>query len=767
MEEQNTMFEGNLSASEMANMTQALKNPEFRKLLAEYCNEMSDPKNQAIYEQELTQYEAERGIDLTFITPEPGFVIKTTVDDGRRQKVFINVSRNEKVDRPTSQYGCDAETGRRGLQWSIPLTQAPPRRDYDKKKQSCTVYDVVFHTDTLHLASRNHEFRQLVVNTACDAVESAFQVRLDRVNVKFPKMTFKGTPRPTVIRKKINKCSSSGSNSSPSSSSSSSSKSSGSIGEEQFYPKVDLDNLNGDRRPIVIKSKTAAVVVVPEFTVPKYKLVHRRGVDMHEMTQERDAKLNVTLPQELIATVDLPLLSSSKHVKLDVRERTMDLVSDLPGAKYKLNLRLPHSVLEDQGTAKFDSSTRQLVVRMPVNRTATDLHLVDLPKSLLTKQTSDSGVDSPSSHSHSSDEEISSSETSASTGSGFLDGSTGYTMPTFSTNVLDNDVVFTLNVKNVDPASVEVRRESNWLHIKFYSIGSGFAPSHCAFFVRFLGDSLILGDSVEPWDNNVVVQLNLSAATAEYEYGLDSVGELERGCLRTKSNTEKTDVERKTTKTTTKEISEASSGAFEVRVREGTPRTVMIELSKVSEQEGEEAETEEDVFGTENVPVPPPTNTTTKCNKKTKPVSKGKNEKKQKQRSLSESNCEDLKEQQKEAAVKLKIDKCAVSGEARNLANCGVGGIRKARSISESGCDIMDPNGNLFHFKSILKRRQLNRSVSESCSSASDDQPLGVSFDMGVGSFGDIPEEEDSDQPNGSCKKTVTFNDVIRKQLFR
>lgn len=97
------MFEGNLSASEMANMTQALKNPEFRKLLAEYCNEMSDPKNQAIYEQELTQYEAERGIDLTFITPEPGFVIKTTVDDGRRQKVFINVSRNEKVDRPTSQ----------------------------------------------------------------------------------------------------------------------------------------------------------------------------------------------------------------------------------------------------------------------------------------------------------------------------------------------------------------------------------------------------------------------------------------------------------------------------------------------------------------------------------------------------------------------------------------------------------------------------------------------------------------------------------------
>lgn len=765
MEEKNTMFEGNLSAQEMSNMTQALKNPEFRKLLAEYCNEMSDPKNQALYEQELTQYEAERGVDLTFITPEPGFVIKTTVDG--REKAFINVSRNDKVDRPTSQYGCDSATGRRGLQWSIPLTQAPPRRDYDKKKQSCTVYDVVFHTDSLHLASRNHEFRQLVVNTACDAVESAFQVRLDRANVKFPKMTFKGTPRPTVIRKKIDKRSS-GSRSSPSSNRGSSSCSS--AGEEQFYPKVDMDNLNGDRKPIVIESKTATVLVVPEYTVPKYKLVHRRGVDMHEVTQERDAKLNVTLPQELIATVNLPLLSSSKHVKLDVRERTMDLVCDLPGAKYKLNLRLPHGVLEDQGTAKFDSSTRQLVVRMPVNRAATDLHLADLTKSPLTKQTSDSGVDSPSSHSHSSDEEISSSheETSALIGSGFLDGSTGYTIPPFSTNVLDNDVVFTLNVKNVDPASVEVRRESNWLHLKFYSIGSGYAPSHFAFFLRFLGGCRILGDSVEPWDNNVVVQVNLSAGTAEYEYGLDRDGELERGYLRTKSSNEKTEVERKTTtNSTTKEISETSSRAFEVRVREGTPRTVMIELSEVPEKEGVDAETEEDVFGKENVPVSPPTTTTAaKCNKKNKPASKGKNEKKQKQRSLSESNCEDLKEQQKEA-VKLKIEKCAVSGEARNLANCGVGGIRKARSISESGCDIMDPNGNLFHFKSILKRRQLNRSVSESCSSASDDQPLGVSFDMGVGSFGDIPEEEDSDQPNGSCKKSVTFNDVIRKQLFR
>lgn len=36
-----------------------------------------------------------------------------------------------------------------------------------------------------------------------DAVEKAFDVRLDRNNIKFPKLKFKGSFRPTVIREPL------------------------------------------------------------------------------------------------------------------------------------------------------------------------------------------------------------------------------------------------------------------------------------------------------------------------------------------------------------------------------------------------------------------------------------------------------------------------------------------------------------------------------------------------------------------------------------
>lgn len=767
-----------MSEQEMTNITAALKNPEFRKLLAEYCNEMADPKNQALYEQELTQYEAERGIDLTFITPQPGFVIKTVVDG--REKAFINVSRNPKVDRPTSRYASD-DTGRRGLHWSIPLTQAPPREDYDNKKQKCTVYDVVFNTDTLHLAARNREFRQLVINTACDAVEHAFQVSLDRANLRFPKMTFKGTARPTVIRKKLN-------THQPinrSSSSESEGHEEGSF-TDQFYPEVDLKHLNGDQAPTVIKAKQEQ----PEekYTTPKYKLVHRRGVEMHELTHERDAKLNTTLPKELVITVELPQLKTSQNVKLDVREHELELVSEQP-AKYRLNLSLPYAVLGDNGTAKFDSGKRQLVVTLPVNRSA-DMKLGDLTR-VLAKQASDSGLDSPSSHSHSSDEERESSfgsnpversewkkSKTMQAEDKFLDRNTAYQLPTFTANVLDNEVVFTLNVKNVDPSSVVVEQEKeNGVHLKFFSLGSGYAPIHYAFYVQFVGAVSFVSHSAEAWDNNVVLQLELDAVPAEYRVGKSPVmGELASGFLKavaTGTSFDKTE-------------NEPQKEAFGIQVREGKgAREMTIELSK-KEEEAEEGD--EDVFhedeatttdnqteaGEENKAVATAKTTcATKAAKKEKhQQQKKENKKKRKGRSLSESDAKHHDEAIV-AALSVKEEKERLTKSAYVGAVMPAKGPagRKARSVSESG-DILDANGNLFHFKGILKRHSFNRSVSESGSSMDEHASgsLAVSFDMGVGSFGDIPEEEqdeDSDHVVGSEKKHVTFNDVIRKQLFR
>ena len=57
----------------------ALKQPEFRAMLAEYAKEVSDPDNQKIYRKEMSEMEAQRGYMATFYTPQPGYVIKTRV----------------------------------------------------------------------------------------------------------------------------------------------------------------------------------------------------------------------------------------------------------------------------------------------------------------------------------------------------------------------------------------------------------------------------------------------------------------------------------------------------------------------------------------------------------------------------------------------------------------------------------------------------------------------------------------------------------------
>lgn len=338
-----------ITNEEINRFTKAFKNDEFKRLFADYCKELTDPENKRLYEAELTQLEAERGIDIKFINPEPGFVIKTTVDG--KEKVFINVAKCERVGRPTSSSGHDKD-GSRGLNWSLPYTQSSARPDVDRRGQLCRVYDVVFHPDTLHLAEKNGKFRQMVADTACDAVQSAFDVRLDMVNRKYPKIAFKGNPQATIIRKKSENPPTEELEPSP---------------IDKIYPPL-LEETIKRKQPTTKKTAAAAESCKDLFKVPEYKIVHRKNVDYAEMTEERDAKMMVAIPQALIVTVELPMLRGSDEVTLDVTDRQIYLWSEKP-AKYKLTLPLPYRVDEGAGTAVFDKEKRCLVITLPVLRT--------------------------------------------------------------------------------------------------------------------------------------------------------------------------------------------------------------------------------------------------------------------------------------------------------------------------------------------------------------------------------------------------------------
>jgi len=58
-----------------------------------------------------------------------------------------------------------------------------------------------------------------------------------------------------------------------------------------------------------------------------------------------------TMPKELVINIDLPLLNAANSVNLEIFERQLLLESEKP-AKYKLNLKLPYRVSENEGNLK-------------------------------------------------------------------------------------------------------------------------------------------------------------------------------------------------------------------------------------------------------------------------------------------------------------------------------------------------------------------------------------------------------------------------------
>ena len=148
--------------------------------------------------------EFENGQEVIFIHPRQGYVLKST-HLPNDEKVFVNVCQDEGVDCPSVTLPEDASRHENLLNtWSIPHAESPqPRKDVDRNGKACTVYDVIFHPQTLELAEKNLRFKSLLSDTALNSVEKAYNVKLARskAKVKHPKMLCKGKPGAIVIQR--------------------------------------------------------------------------------------------------------------------------------------------------------------------------------------------------------------------------------------------------------------------------------------------------------------------------------------------------------------------------------------------------------------------------------------------------------------------------------------------------------------------------------------------------------------------------------------
>ncbi|CAK6432746.1 unnamed protein product [Pipistrellus nathusii] len=333
-----------LSGEEVQRLTSAFQDPEFRRLFSEYAEELTDPENRRRYEAEITALERERGVEVRFVHPEPGHVLRTSLDGA--QRCFVNVCGNALVGPPAGRPG----PGGAGSQWSLPHSLAPGREYAGARGSRYTVYDVVFHPDALARARRHERFRQMLDATALEAVERQFGVKLDHRNAKTLKIKYKGTPEAAVLRTPL-------------------------PGGAPARPEGALESSFPDfpypygspAAPTPARPPPSAPEAAPQPapTEPRHRVVQRHRVDLQDYRCSRDSAPS-PVPQELVVTIELPLLRSAEQAALEVTGKLLCLDSRKPD--YRLRLSLPYPVDDSRGRAQFNRARRQLVVTLPVAR---------------------------------------------------------------------------------------------------------------------------------------------------------------------------------------------------------------------------------------------------------------------------------------------------------------------------------------------------------------------------------------------------------------
>ena len=515
----------NITAGELGRIEKALKQDEFRKLLVEYANEVQDPKSKENYEADIIKLEAERGIKCTFLRPQPGHVVKARHLDNNNEKIvgkndksevsksggkaFINICWDPNVAKPESRQAVDGSTGKSGIRWSVPYCQSRPRQETDSKGIPCDVYDVIFHPEAGVLASKDPRMKDLLNTTAVDAIEKAFGLSLDRKNLKSPKLKYKGQFRPTVIREPF------GSNSNTST--------------ELKTQDAIVDTISDLVEEQASVSCKTDDVKQPEYTL-KYKNTH---VDLDPAPDNILSSSDPCRPTELVVEIHLPEMTSAKGVDLDVLERQLTLNSMEP-ERYHLNLRLPYPVDEEAGGAKFDKSSRMLIVTLPVKPGQHQ-------KPVVRVVSTDSGIGLDMEEKRFSleqqpiNDEIPDIRDNQESEEHVKENVEKFILPNYTSNIYEEFMVFKLDVKNVDPDSLVkdelILREDKeaGFSLSFVNIGAGMVPMKYGFKMAFVLDeanedskfnrSILEDMEVEVWDNNIIVQLALPQNCKEYKVG--------------------------------------------------------------------------------------------------------------------------------------------------------------------------------------------------------------------------------------------------------
>ncbi|XP_063296267.1 protein kintoun [Pelobates fuscus] len=345
-----------MTQEELERFKAAFQDQEFRKMFTEYVEELNDPETRRRYEEEIRLLERERGVDLQFVYPSPGYVLLTSAN--RLRRCYINVCSNGVIPKPQAVRGTD-QNAREGSHWTLPYLITPTRETTEQDGSRSLLYDVLFHPETMELVSKNVKFKQMVDSLAMSGVSKYFSLELDRINVKTLSAKYMGPAQSAVIRKPIPGFVPNADTPAP---------------LEGPYPYTELLKGGTGRespaarpKPSVHPKQGVHKPRAPRSppTTPHYTIRQRSHVDFQDYTLSRFSAPS-PVPDELVVTVDMPLLESASSVSLHILSKQLHLESKEP--VYKLQVDLPYMVDENRGNAQFNKAKRQLVLTLPVVR---------------------------------------------------------------------------------------------------------------------------------------------------------------------------------------------------------------------------------------------------------------------------------------------------------------------------------------------------------------------------------------------------------------
>eukprot|EP01025_Chloroclados_australasicus_P032781 TRINITY_DN3328_c0_g1_i1.p1 TRINITY_DN3328_c0_g1~~TRINITY_DN3328_c0_g1_i1.p1 ORF type:complete len:426 (+),score=53.08 TRINITY_DN3328_c0_g1_i1:107-1279(+) len=181
--------------------TQGAVSPEE---LLKYIEQQKNENNQSPELQDLLRkVKGENDGETEEIVPQPGFVVKSSDENGR--KVFINVCGSDRVAGPGGwQDGKIPDEVQQALSKSseelsqaqqellrFPLSLGQRYHDLDNKGVPCIVYDVVFNTEIIAQCAAVRKLKNFVVELAIGWIQHKQQCQLDP-QYKLPKMKYKG-----------------------------------------------------------------------------------------------------------------------------------------------------------------------------------------------------------------------------------------------------------------------------------------------------------------------------------------------------------------------------------------------------------------------------------------------------------------------------------------------------------------------------------------------------------------------------------------------